>query len=103
MDELFNSNENIEKPKKTRKRKNWSLPFAVIPLSYFLVELFAFCFLSFENMTPWPLAFGALWALLLSGVIRAIPQKAGRIFYGITFFLTLAYSAVQTGYYILFH
>lgn len=103
MDALFNSNENIEKPRKTRKRKNWSLPFVVIPISYFLVELYAFCFLSFEGMTSWPLAFGALWALLLSGIIRAIPQKAGRIFYGITFFLAVAYSAVQTGYYILFH
>lgn len=97
MKKAVNGNENIKAPKK------WHMPFLLIPLAYFLVELFAFSFLSFEGMSLWPLAFGALWALMFTGIVRALPDTAGRIVFGVTYFLAAAYAVVQTGYYILFH
>ncbi len=77
---------------------------ALLPLSFFLIEGFAFCFLSAgeEDLELWPLAFGALWALLLTGLCRAVPGRASRIAYGIVYFLFLIYAAVQTGYYQMF-
>ena len=78
------------------------MPFWAIPIAFFLVEVFAFAFLSAHSGSFWPLAFGALWAGILTGITRALPLPAGRIFFGIGYFLSVAYSAVQTGYYILF-
>lgn len=88
-----------------KPRKNGS--FLFIPLSFFLTECFAFFFLSldpagFALSQLWPLAFGALWAALLSGIVRLLPVKAGRVAYGILYFLFSAYAIVQTGYYLLF-
>lgn len=78
-----------------------------IPLSFLLTEVFAFFFLSldtedFQWAQLWPLAFGALWAAILSGVVRLLPVKIGRVLYGILYFVTAVYAAVETGYYILF-
>ena len=84
------------------KKKSWHMPFLTIPVVYFLVEVFAFAFLSTDSAAPWPLAFGALWALLLTGIVRALPRRAGQVVFGITYFLAAAYAVVQTGYYILF-
>ena len=63
---------------KTRRR----IHFLFLPLSFFLVEVFAFLFLSlnteeFRLAQFWPLAFGALWAAILSGFVRLFPAKAG--------------------------
>jgi len=77
----------------------------ILPLAFFLIELFAFCFLSVSGkdvISWWPLAFGGAWALLMTGLVWMLPGKAGRIFFGISYFLAVIYSAVQTGYYILF-
>ena len=78
--------------------------FLLIPLSFFLVELFGFCFLgqTFTAGQLWPLAFGALWAVMLSALVRALPEKAGRIVYGVLYALAAIYTIVQTGYYHLF-
>ena len=83
------------------------LPFFLIPLSFFFIELFAFFFLSlnteaFETAQLWPMAFGTLWACILGGFVRLFPAKAGRVIYGILYALAAIYAAVQTGYYILF-
>ena len=72
---------------KTRRR----IHFLFLPLSFFLVEVFAFLFLSlnteeFRLAQLWPLAFGALWAAILSGFVRLFPSKAGRVVYGILYF-----------------
>ena len=61
---------------KTRRR----IHFLFLPLSFFLVEVFAFLFLSlnteeFRLAQFWPLAFGALWAAILSGFVRLFPAK----------------------------
>ena len=65
---------------KTRRR----IHFLFLPLSFFLVEVFAFLFLSlnteeFRLAQLWPLAFGALWAAILSCFVRLFPAKAGRV------------------------
>ena len=89
-----------------RKTQAKSLPFLSIPLSFFLIELFAFCFLrnegEFEWSQLWPLAFGAVWAILLSGLIRMLPNKLGRIAYGVTYVPMLVYASGETGYYQMF-
>ena len=90
---------------KQAKRINGAL-FLLIPLSFFLVELFGFEFLEsgddLEATEFWPLAFGALWALLLGSLVRILPDLAGRIAYGVTYFLGVIYAGVQTGYYLMF-
>lgn len=78
-----------------------------ILLSFFLTELFGFCFLSlqtgaFHAAQLWPLAFGALWSVLLTGLLQLLPRKAGRVLYGLCYFGILVYTGFQTGYYILF-
>ena len=88
---------------KTRRR----IHFLFLPLSFFLVEVFAFLFLSlnteeFRLAQLWPLAFGALWAAILSGFVRLLPAKAGRVAYGILYFAAAIYAAVETGYFYLF-
>lgn len=89
---------------KQEKQKNGFL-FLLVPLSYFLVEVFGYSFLSpsgADTQQLWPLAFGAIWALLLSGIVRILPGAAGRIAYGISYLFSLVYAGFQTGYYILF-
>ena len=53
-------------------------PLWLLPVSFFLVELFAFFFLSlkpkeFSAAQLWPLAFGAVWAVMLSAVVWVLP------------------------------
>ena len=76
-------------------------------VSFFAVELFAFFFLSysakdFAAAQLWPLAFGVLWALILSAIVWMLPAKAGRIMYAVLYGLITIYAVVQTGYYVLF-
>ena len=85
-----------------KRSAGWRMPFGVIPVAYFLVELYGFLFLG-DRTDPWPLYFGLLWAAALTGLVRALPQLAGRIVFGITYILGVLYTAVQTGYYILFN
>ena len=108
------SQKNIQKktrPSQKKQPRQWKLPeicwsFFLIPLSFFYIELFAFFFLSlteeFDAAQLWPLAFGGLWAVVLSGLLRLLPVKAGRIAYGIVYFACAVYAGFQTGYYILF-
>ena len=90
------------KPKTQRR-----VHFLFVPLSFFLVEVFTFFFLSlntkeFRLAQLWPLAFGILWAAILSGFVRLFPAKAGRVVYGILYFAAAIYAAVETGYFYLF-
>ena len=82
-------------------------PLWLLPVSFFLVELFAFFFLSlkpkdFSVTQLWPLAFGALWAVILSAIVWTLPPRAGRIVYGALYSVITVYAIVQTGYYLLF-
>ena len=74
----------VKEPAKQAKRSGWRMPFWTVPVAYFLVELFGFAFLQSETVDWWPLAFGVLWAILLTGLVRALPTLAGRILFGIT-------------------
>jgi len=90
-----------------QKSRSGGLPFLLIPLSFFYIECFAFFFLSlnpgeFETAQLWPLAFGALWAVMLGCGVRLLPAKAGRVLYGIFYFAAAVYAGFQTGYYVLF-
>ena len=85
------------------KNKRWRMPLLTVPLSFFLIELFAYQFLKTESMAAWPLAFGALWAVILAGTVRALPELPGRIFYGVSYFVMLVYTGFQTGYHHLFN
>lgn len=92
------------RPRKTNKP--FRMPFWTVPVSFFLVEAFAFSFLgdwadlSLEH--SWPLVFGAVWTVLMTALVGMLPGIAGQIAYGVTYFLAAVYGAVQTGYYILF-
>lgn len=91
---------------KTKKREK-TLPYVLVPYSFFMIELFCFFFLSLdrENVEAeqlWPLAFGGIWAVILGGMIRCLPRAAGRIAFGISYFLAALYAGFQTGYYELF-
>ena len=88
-------------PKPTEKT-GWSMPFLVIPVAFALVELYGFAFLRSQGDQLWPLAFGALWTVCLTGLVRLLPRKASRVAFGILYFLAVGYAAAQTGYYILF-
>ncbi len=103
--------QNKKKPvqkKPTRQKREFRIcwSFFWIPLSFFYIELFGFFFLSlteeFEAAQLWPLAFGGLWAVILSGLLRLLPAKWARIAYGISYFFCAVYAGFQTGYYNLF-
>ena len=88
----------------TRRRP---APMWLVPVSFFAVELFAFFFLSlnpkdFSAAQLWPLAFGILWAVILSSAVCVLPSKAGRILFAVLYGVNTIYAAVQTGYYVLF-
>ena len=87
-------------------QKRWHFPVVTLLLAFFAVEFFAGVFLNAaeENaaLKWWPLAFGVLWAVLLTGLVIALPRKAGRVAFGLVYFISVIYAGVQTGYYLLF-
>lgn len=87
---------------KTKEPEAWKMPFWAIPAAFFLIEVFAFLFLRPEEPDRWPLAFGLVWAGILTGLVRALPGKVSRITFGVLYFVFVAYTAAQTGYYIMF-
>ncbi len=86
----------------SRKQPKWVMPFWVIPAAFLLIEGYAFLFLRNEAIDWWPLAFGVLWAGILSGIVFLVPRKIGRVLFGVFYGGFLGYTAAQTGYYILF-
>lgn len=72
----------------------------VITVSYFLPECFAVLLLQPGDWMG--LAFGGIWSLLLTGVALVLPKLAGRIFYGVSYYVVLAWTLAQTGYYQTF-
>lgn len=89
------------------KNRKGGAPFWLLGASFFLVEFFAFGFLSlggeeFEPAQLWPLAFGVVWSVLFGSILRTLNRNAARIAYGVVYFLWLVYAGFQTGYYIMF-
>lgn len=91
---------------KYEKRRAIRCPFLLVPLAFFLMELFAFLYLGGgaeeAEQTLWPLTFGAFWAVMLAGFLGMLPRKGSRIAFGILYGSILVYSVGQTGYYQLF-
>ena len=69
-------------------------------VSFFLIETLAFSLLKPEGFSG--LAFGALWAVMLTCFIMCLPRKAGRITYGVLYFFMLLWTLSQCGYYLVF-
>lgn len=88
------------------KMQTGRCPFLLLPLAFFLVEVFAFLYLrpeaSFEVQDLWPLAFGGLWAVMLGGFLGLLPGKGSRIGFGLLYGGAIVYAVGQTGYYQLF-
>ncbi len=67
---------------------------------FFLIELFAFYMLAPGDGMP--LAFGAMWALLLSALVYVLPWKAGRILFGVLYYVLLLWTVAQIAFYQYF-
>ena len=101
-EESFHAGTRHEKGNKENKpltALTW-LKMAAVALSYFLVECFAYVILQPNDWMC--LAFGGVWALLLSSVVLWLPKTAGRIAYGVSYFLIAGWTIGQTGYYQTF-
>lgn len=83
-----------------------NLLFILIPVSFFLIEVFSFIYLrTTDAPSPqgaWPLLFGLIWSVMIGCVIRLFPARVGRWVYAAAYLLMLIYSVGQTGYYRLF-
>ncbi len=86
----------------SRKMSIWVylLGFFLLFASFFLVEALAFLLLKPESLSG--LAFGVLWALMLTCFILVLPRKAAKIVYGIVYFVMLLWTLAQAGYYQVF-
>ena len=94
----------VGKYEKVRKR-SVQAPVALVPLAFFLLELFAYSYLQpapADQPQHWPLIFGLFWGVLLSGLLCLLPRKAGRVGFGLLYGAGLVYTVGQTGYYQLF-
>ena len=76
------------------------LKMAAVALSYFLVECYAYVILQPGDLMG--LAFGGAWALLLAALVLCLPKLAGRITYGVSYYLIAGWTIGQTGYYQTF-
>ena len=72
----------------------------LIALSYFLIECLGALLTGAKD--PMVLIFGGLWTVLLTALVTALPRLAGRILYGISYYVVLIWMMAQTGYYELF-
>ena len=88
------------------EKNTWQCPFVLVPVFFVLTEIFAYLYLFPEtgsgDQWSWPLVFGGLWSVMLSGILGLLPRKAGRIGFAILALVSVVYSVGQTGYYLLF-
>ena len=89
----------LQKPEQRKK----GLPFFLVFASFLLTELFGLAYLMPEGeQLRFPLQFGLMWSCVLSGLVYLLPGILGKVFYGISYFLSVVYGGFQTGYYLLF-
>lgn len=72
----------------------------LLALCYFLTEALGALLLAPQNLNG--LAFGGLWALLISAVCLLLPRLTGRIVFGITYYLMLGWTLAQVAYVSVF-
>ncbi len=77
------------------------LGFLMLFAAFYAVELFAYSMLQPGDRLG--LRFGIMWALLLAGLIYAIPKKIGRIVFGIVYFVIALWTLAQVGYFRVFN
>ena len=75
--------------------------FMMLFASFYLVELLAFLLLKPTDFTG--LFFGAMWSIMLTGIILCLPRKVGRIAYGILYSFIILWVLAQAGYYQVFN
>ncbi len=68
--------------------------------SFFSIELVVFFLM--KSADPCGLLFGALWSVLLTVIIFALPHKISRIVYGVLYYVLLIWGMAQVGYYQVF-
>ena len=91
--------ENKKREYKPMTALTW-LKMAAVAVSYFLVECYAYVMLQPGDLIG--LAFGGAWSLLLSAVVLCLPRTAGRITYGVSYYVMAGWTIGQTGYYQTF-
>ncbi len=64
--------------------------------AWFLIEVLAVFLLAPQEYSC--LGFGALWSVLFASVAVLLPRLAGRIFFGVGYYLSLLWTLAQTGY-----
>ena len=74
--------------------------FFMLFTAFYFVELLAFLLLRPDAASG--LAFGALWAVLLTGIILCFPRKIGRLVFGLVYYFILLWTLAQAGYYQVF-
>ncbi len=72
----------------------------LLAVPYFLIEGLVCLLVKPAGLTG--LLFGGLWALLLSAICAFLPRKAGRICFGITYYVFLFWGLAQAAYYRIF-
>ena len=90
----------VGKYERRQAETSWRCPYAVVPIAFFVMEIFAYSWLLPDG--KWPLLFGALWAVILGCFLRLLPRRGSRLGFGILYGLSIIYSVGQTGYYQLF-
>lgn len=68
--------------------------------AFFMIELYGSLLLAPANDIVY--VFGAVWAFLLASLLLLLPRKAGRITFGIVYFLLAGWTMAQCGYYLVF-
>ena len=97
----FDASDAENQMNKQKKKQRWTaFRAAAVPVSYFLVECYAYFQLQPGDLMG--LAFGGAWAVLLTAIVLCLPKLAGRIVYGISFYVIAAWTLAQTGYYQTF-
>lgn len=76
------------------------LKLLLLTVAYYMIELLAAWILMPDSL--FGLAFGICWAVGLSAVCLVLPNLVGRIFFGVTYYLSLLWTLAQTGYYKVF-
>ncbi len=67
---------------------------------FFAVEVYAYILLDPSDLMS--LAFGACWSAILASIVYALPRLAGRIVFGILYFVLGIWTVAQVGYYQVF-
>lgn len=75
--------------------------FFILFFAYFVLDLFLAILVGPEELTG--LLFSIAWAAIFSSIALVMPKLGGRIFFGVTYTLFLAWSMTQSGFHAVFN